>query len=496
MTTNAPPVADVLVQYEFELAAALLKAILPDDRDSERIRGEKDAAAWRAVDLVQPPMIADHRARVVFEIIADRFVAGRRADLTEILEEVQRRDDLELTETYLLIVEAAVVWQQLESRVDAILREHRKRSFRTLLEESAKGLMNGAGKDGGKRLADRLAMKLMELYATGPGETGRYLSAEDVIEKLRARALNEKPRGVPFPWPKLEKHCGPLVPGQDVLGITGYSGSGKSALVANLFVRWIRRGIPCIGFPTEMGLQWVERATAAEANVSQWRAEKGIWGGVDGRQEQEAYLETLEDLRTRGDLWVIVDRPSMKPVEIATAVRVLRKRWDGEPVLFFVDHMHRLDYGSEKADEQVGHATKMLHNLAMEDGALIPVLLYQPKKPEQGNVYGPIAGHRIRGHSEVWNELTIHLSPYRMVVETRNDRQTAWGTPSCKMLPNGAPKTAKPDPERSDRKVDDEHAYVKVDKRRIGGEGPTVVLEFWGPSGKVWELEDSQTEAV
>lgn len=482
-----PPDPEMLFRYEIEFVGGLLVAATATaGRDSEK--EEKDAAAWQAIESVDPEMITDPTVREIYDALRGRFVEGIAIDPTQILEDIGGLRDPEKLEIFGAVQEAGF-WHVLQGRGEILIREHRRREFKVLLHKADEALGDKHGRDGGMKLAQRLSMKLMELWGSAQAGSARYHDAQSVVEELKRRATSEDRQGVAFPWPKLEKHAGPVIPGDDCLGISAYSNAGKSTVAANLFWLWVKRGIPCIAFPTEMALQWVERGVAALSDVSQWRAEKRRWGGDQGEAELLAYMEQLEEIEKWGDRFSVVARGNISPVEIVTAVRILRKRWPGQPVAFFVDHMHRLDYGSETADDKAGEATRMFRNLAMEDGNLIPVLLYQPRKPGQGgNRYSPIAGHEIRGHSEIWNELSIHLSPHRAFVETYVDQTNAWGTRKTKVDPEGRPKVARPTKDdRLDRKLDDEHAYIKIDKRRVGGEGPTCVLGFKGPSGQVYE---------
>jgi hypothetical protein len=122
-------------------------------------------------------------------------------------------------------------------------------------------------------------------------------------------------------------------------------------------------------------------------------------------------------------------------------------------------------------------------------------MLFQPRKPAAGTTqYGPIAGHQIRGHSSIWNELDVHISPFRMWVKTNEQLgRTHWGTVACD-YEQGKPMPKLAKPESDGAKLDDEHVYIKIDKRRVGGEGPTVMLHFDAPSGAVYELDTTHSQ--
>jgi hypothetical protein len=93
-----------------------------------------------------------------------------------------------------------------------------------------------------------------------------------------------------------------------------------------------------------------------------------------------------------------------------------------------------------------------------------------------------------------WNELDVYVSPFRAFVKIAHGEKTPWGTPKALMGLRGPiwPNRKKDDPDTY--KLDDEHTYVKVYKRRVGGEGRTLWLNIDGPTGKIYELEEHRDE--
>jgi hypothetical protein len=76
---------------------------------------------------------------------------------------------------------------------------------------------------------------------------------------------------------------------------------------------------------------------------------------------------------------------------------------------------------------------------------------------------------------------------------------TPWGTPRCLLDTQGYPIFVPPPPEglehQDGAKLDDEHVYLKVDKRREGGEVPyTLIFHTDGPSGRIFELDRRHTD--
>lgn len=444
-----------------------------------------DQLAWRASSLVGSEMLQDAEIRKTFEYLRLRYAEG--LDMAEDLVLSDLTGAQVPLDVFLELTSAFTSVAQLLGFATRIANDYRVRELGGTFTKALHALEHGKGaRDGGKAISERVALRGMQLY-TESGN-GAFQSKAQQVADGKTRAMSGGANGIVLPWPKLEKACGPWVPGE-AIGISAYSNAGKSTFAANLFLHFVRRGYPCIGFPTEMGAQWLDRVVAISAGVEQWRAEKQKWHGAE--EQRDRYMAAYDDMEKLD--WTMVNRAQVKPQEIVTASRILRKRWAGQPVVVFVDHMHRLDYGSDEPDKQAGAATQMLKNLAKDDheGGMIVVMLYQPRKPSMGATqYGPIAGHQIRGHSSIWNELDVHISPFRMWVKTSEmNGKTAWGSVACDYEQGKPmPKLAKPESDGS--KLDDEHVYIKVDKRRVGGEGPTVMLHFDAPSGGVWEMSE------
>jgi hypothetical protein len=64
--------------------------------------------------------------------------------------------------------------------------------------------------------------------------------------------------------------------------------------------------------------------------------------------------------------------------------------------------------------------------------------------------------------------------------------RNAWGGPRTLVDHRGWPRHAKPK-SKAMTKVDDEHLFLKLDKRRVGGEGPTIWLDIEAPCGRIYE---------
>lgn len=371
------------------------------------------------------------------------------------------------------------------ARVLLNFRARRQAQYLGEAAAHAKALVDQGDEGKARKLADEIVSKLTSFHHN-EGDLSKPVTREDITKRALERLRTQKgSEGIRMPYQKLYAEMGNLLPG-DMVGVAAYSNGGKSLFGANLFRHFAISGVPQIIFPTEMGLAWHARAVASHAKVPQMIAEREQWE-LASQDQLEAYEFALNDLGRCP--WEIVPQGSITVDQIIARANVIRRRWPGKPVVVMIDHLHRLDYGREDPDYGVGPATLKLRNWAREDdmGGIIIFALYQPRKPtDEIEHYKPVSGYQIRGKSTVWNELDILLTPYRRWVVEHPMAKTPWGTKAARTDGNGRPVFAAPNSEGA--KLDDEHVYVKLAKRRVGGEGPTIMLDVEGPTGHIRDI--------
>jgi hypothetical protein len=447
-------------------------------------RGEREAAD--AMRLVVPDYLEHTQLGSLYALLAGRYAAGKPLPEAEAIQSlaVPRsavamevwRAVVDYADTYVvrssagdLVRYGEIICQHWQARRQvAVLRDALERADRALEKPEI-------AKDVGRQ-----TLQALTALFTARGQPHR--SRAEILEMLASEQPVEEQ--IVLPWRRLERECGPWVAG-DLIGLSGYSGTGKSSFAAALAFELASRGTPVIAFSTEMRERWVARALAARAGVRQFVAEKRQWNKAT-EEEKRAWRGVIEEAKDWP--WEVVAVGSVTVEDIVIRARSIRRFWPGQTVLVVVDHMHRLDYGREEANKMVGRATKTIRDAAAEDvyGGLVFLLLYQPRKPEDIEMlYRPAAAYQIRGDSTVWNELDVHLSPFRAWVKTTPYQKNAWGTPKTSTDWEGNPVMAKPNGDGA--KLDDEHIYVKIDKRRIGGEGPVIWLDFDYPTGRIFE---------
>jgi replicative DNA helicase len=450
-------------------------------------------AAVRIIGNLQPEMLEYAPVGEAYQILANRYAKGDPLDDLEAEAELTTALGAGWFKTIQTQSQSGGKLGDLTKRVLFNYRARKQADLLARMAADAAKLVDSTD-DSAAALADRAIGKLASLHTTR-GDQGKPVSRDEITQHTLTKIKNRGTvsTGVPFPYDKLNSEIGFMQPG-DVVGVAGYSNSGKSLLASNFWRHFAIAGIPTISFPTEMGLAWYDRGVATHARVPQMIAERGQWAMATDDMV-ESYELAVRDLGTRP--WEIVDKPSIGVSEIIARASVLRRRWPGQPVVVIVDHMHRLDYGREEADFAVGTGTKRLRNWAKEDtmGGIILLLLYQPRKPsDEIELYRPVDGFRIRGKSEVWNELDVLLSPYRRWVMADSANKTPWGTQATLYDRDYNPMFALPNKEGA--KLDDERVYVKIGKRRVGGEGPTCVLNIESPTGYIYQIQKPRLQAV
>lgn len=458
-----------------------------------------DPQIGKVIAHVTPEMFETEHLAAGYKIIRERYAAAR--SLSDLPCQQEMMDALG-ADYFVLSEERENTDRILRGYAGSIVLSYRKREQVRVLEKLL-ARAQALPPEKAHQVVDMAINDLMEVHRDKSGG-GKPQTREEYAKAELGKIDQKQESGsrIILPYNKLHSQIGPLLPG-DLVGISAYSNGGKSLFLANV-IRWfVLNEWPCIIFPTEMRERWLSRVWAAHSRVPQMLAEREMW--EEATEEQKArYRFAINDLTPLP--WEVVNRPSLTAKEIISRATVLRrkKEYVGKPVVVGIDHMHRLDYGNSKAEFEIGGETRRLRDWAAEDqeGGIILVTLFQPRKPaDELELYKPVHGYQIKGVSEVWNEMDIHLSPYRRWVkvapgwEKNPMLRTPWGTPLCLYQDKhpSIPEFCKPgDP---DGKLDDQHAYVKVDKRRTGGEGTTAMLEVEGPTGWIYELDEEKASS-
>lgn len=461
-----------------------------------------------AAELLQyvPPeaLWKDRFLREVYDYLGQQHAKGASvtdttvtAHLLHIAKALGKHDEWARLERFALMQDPEDP-EELRQHARSVIGLHRTRSQLDMLEGAAlltRQVLEGKEPGGyleARRYAEDLMQRLLTLHSKH-AERGGPVTQEEIVTHLLQRVDPTRTPGIAWPWPMMNDLLGEIMPG-DLIGLTAYSGNGKTLLIANLFLCWALADIPVIVFPTEMELRFLERVVAAFARVPKRFAEKGDWRTATPAQMRR-YREAMRQLI--GLPWDVVQQSSISPEEVVARVQVLRRKWRGRHVLVVVDHLHRLRYPpGVKPDDALGvaDASQKLKNMALDDrdGGLSVLALYQPKQPEdEAKRYRPVPMFGIRGHSGAPTELDVHFSCFRRVVRTTSARRTPWGTERALYEHETDAHPAAGEFGKPGTKLDDEHFYASKDKDRVNGvQGShmdTIGLHIHSPSGFIYE---------
>lgn len=501
---------------------------------------EQSAVADRAASVVELATFEDRRCGVVFFELSMAMLEGRPVIEDETF--LQR-----LCGALYRAFPGHIGFEEARTLVEAIAHDariggpHKKLPdlvnrlwFMGKARQAQAELVRGAERVAEERAQDpRLALRAaddtlgkVQLILAGRGMEGAPATVREVI--AAERELVENPEQsvarVSWPYPVMQRALGYILPGR-MYGLTGFSGGGKSTLLANLLGGFARRGVPCIPVVTEMGEDFLRRAWAADAEVPQEVAENQLWDTRDRDMVAElayswgvtpdeaecrlgAYkVQYLDTLARFDDLPIqLVDNGQLTPDQVVRHLRIIRRRWPGRFVLALIDHMHDLKYPNDEADRHVGPASKLIRAFCREDGLMSAIALYQPKKPDgpgkDSAMFKPIPLQSFRG--QVAQVLDAAASLYQSYVYRDGAALTRWGSPKVKYHPeHGFPwRCDRQQAEEVDAHgvplgfVDDQHLYLKPVKQRIRRSekaGKTFVLRFNADSGNVFELDTRHT---
>lgn len=307
---------------------------------------------------------------------------------------------------------------------------------------------------------------------------------KNLLRRMLEAAASAQEQGWHPGYQVLQEEIGNIVPGKMYV-ICAYSGQGKSTLLANMFQHMVEADVPAAVFSTEMGTDFFSRVATVYARklgltVDYRKLERGR---PLLPEEQGRYIQSINAMYEH-DQWKGNWRASLSPQQLFSNMRMYAS--EGTKV-FILDHGHRLKYDRDNKLEHIAETAIDLRNFAKDRNVAV-IVAYQPRKPDLGgNLSKPPTEADIRGLSEVWNELDVVLFPFRPWVMTNGFGKTALdGKNRPVLLTTKKSFDAVP---ADEKKLDDEHFYIKVGKRRAGGEGGVIFFPFHAQSGAIVEPE-------
>jgi replicative DNA helicase len=417
--------------------------------------------------------IADPSLRLVYATMLEMAALGEEVDPVTVADRLRGKGLLEqvggMPYVAMLIDHASTGRVALEGRARVVRREARARRLREELQAAVDGL--DAGHDP-EITHSKLETSLVRLGAAYSDQSDDDLS--QITMELTGNLEKRGPRGIAWPFPKLNDAVGYLVPGR-VWAITAYSGGGKSVFLRNVTLPLIMQGVKVAYLAIEeKGEDVLGLMSCALMGVSYVRYGQGY---ELTEPESVMIAEGARQIYNTGNL-KLNRRKLWNPTQLLARMRQYAEEWGAQVII--VDHAHLVQYPASSEEGIWHHIAQFaihMNALAQQTGVVV-LAAYQPRKPgEGGDIHRPVSPDEIRGPSDIWNIVYNTLSPYRPFVEVDGIGDTVLGPDGRPARKKQGDKDAAPVPDR---------IYIEPGKARIGGYGGrSVILRFDRISGRI-----------
>jgi replicative DNA helicase len=417
--------------------------------------------------------IADPDLRLVYGTILELAAQGGEIDPITVADRMRTHATLEkvggMHYIGYLVGQASTSRTALEGRAKVVRREARARRLRQELQEAIDSLDTGHDPE---VTHSRLETGLVKLGAAYGDQSDDDLA--EITMELTGSLEGTGPRGVSWPFQKLNDAVGYMVPGR-VWAITAFSGGGKSAFLRSVTLPLIFDGVKVAYFSIEeKGDDVLGLMSCALMGASYTRYGQGY--ALEAR-EQGLIAEGARMIYNTGNL-KLNRRKLWSPTQLLARMRQYAEEWGAQIII--IDHAHLIQYPAS-SEEGIWHhiAQFAIHaNALAQQTNTVILAAYQPRKPgDGGDIHRPVSPDEIRGPSDIWNIVYNTLSPYRPFVEVDGIGDTVYGH-------DGRPVRKKPG-DRDAAPVMDRF-YIEPGKARIGGHGGrSVILRFDRVSGRI-----------
>ncbi|KPJ96704.1 MAG: hypothetical protein AMS18_00150 [Gemmatimonas sp. SG8_17] len=442
--------------------------------------------AERAIRSLSSDHFQDPAMATIFNAVEEivRHNYAMTGDVLErILHERDLLNDIGGHETIVDVMSVAPLSDDIDFQIGRVQEAYRQRLVLTATEWLQYQMLQYGDRATREDFDAILEEFHSKIVSASYGTDADYDNRNVLRRFLESSAASEE-KGYHPGFGMLREEIGNIVPGKMYV-ICAYSGQGKSTLLANLFQRMIENDVPAAVFSTEMGTDFFSRVATVQAmqlglDVDYRKLERGM---PLSEFEQQSYLEAINEMYKHSQ-WRANWRATLSPNQLLSNMRMYTS--EGTKV-FIIDHGHRLKYDRANKLEHIAETAIDLRNFAKDKGVAV-IVAYQPRKPDIGSdLSKPPTEADIRGLTEIWNELDVVLFPFRPWVRRNGLGRTEIDGKGRPVLLTTA-RTFNSVPE-DERKLDDEHFYIKVGKRRAGGEGGVLFFPFNTKAGAVVETK-------
>jgi replicative DNA helicase len=366
--------------HDLEAEASVLSAVILDP-----------AALPRVADFLEAEMFYSEAHRQIYAAAQALRAAGTPVDaqtLASRLRDTQRLAQVGGVGYIAEVLGASPVVQNVRAHAETVHERWRVRAIQAL---GRRALVSGYEVADAQAYADALVSSAAAVARRKPGV--KVETNLDTLKRLAREMSGEghvtgATRGIPTGIPALDEKLLGLSPGQKVT-LVAKPGRGKTAMGLQIAMNVARQGVGVMYFSTEMSRdELAERQLALLSSVDsrlirKQRTKPILDGGAWKRLERG--LGSLLGIRYR---LAIHDDSDVTPEDICARVRAkfdASLTEDGVPLgLVVVDYVQRLAPSprfdarkNSQKHEVIGHATKMLKQLAQSLGICVLELAQQ-----------------------------------------------------------------------------------------------------------------------
>ena len=324
------------------------------------------------VMLVRPDDFYDEGNRILFQHILEMHDAGRKIDITLLVESLKRSDDFERIggAAYLAQVGECVATAAHASHYATIVRDNA--TYRALILASTDILRDAYERNSeAKSLVSQAEQKI---FAITDGRGSSVVSSirdilHEAMDRIDARIRGEHTTGgVDTGFVELDSLMGGLH-NSELIILAARPSMGKTALAMNMTeYAALKLQAPVLFVSLEMSsVELADRMLCSVAEVNGHR----LRNGTVSKEDRQRLVEKAAEI-SEAPLFVD-DSPSRTVSEIAAAARRIRRR-EGGLALIVIDYLQLIepDNPHDPRQEQVAKIARRLKGMAREQS--VPVL--------------------------------------------------------------------------------------------------------------------------
>lgn len=274
---------------------------------------------------------------------------------------------------------------------------------------------------------DDAEQRISELRDMGRFERSQGMSfhLEASIEAMASAYKDDKPIGLDWCLPEIERAVDTRMEPGDLIGMLGASGDAKSSLALTQVRFSAEQGVPVLFLSGEQSVQQCIRQMTAQKLGIQAKHIKS------GRVSEAEFAAVVEDARAIGQLPLMIETwTDMRVGQLGARIRAFNRRFGRGLVV--IDHAKKIipDHRSDILAQQVFQIFDSLKGVAMQTGNAVLLLMQRNSDFLKRRVMRPVRADSYGGEGPLQN-LDACFSIYRpsrwlreqAKIEERDDRR-------------------------------------------------------------------------